>query len=62
MTNTELKEQFERCEKWQDPEQWDLLGLAYYARGYELNALCCFRRAEACRRPISVAVETEIPA
>lgn len=49
MTNKELSKQQERCEQWQDPEQWDLLALAYYQAGYELNALYCFRRADAIR-------------
>ncbi len=58
MTNDELIEQFKRCEVWQAPEQWELLALAYYQRGYILNAMCCFERADACR--VSVAVETEV--
>jgi hypothetical protein len=58
MSDDELKAQFERCEIWQDAEQWDLLAMAYYARGYLLNALCCFNKADACR----VAVETEVMA
>ena len=49
MTNEELKEQFERCKEWQDPKQWDLLGMAYDARGFAMNALYCFRQAEALR-------------
>jgi hypothetical protein len=57
MSNDELQAQFKRCEGWQDAEQWDLLATAYYARGYLLNALCCFKKADACR--VSVAVETE---
>lgn len=62
MNNDELKQQFERCQRWQDPEQWDLLALAYYQRGYLLNALHCFRQADALREPVTVAVETEVPA
>jgi hypothetical protein len=57
LSNDELQAQFQRCEQWNDPEQWDWLALAYYQRGYLLNALHCFRRADACR--VSVAVETE---
>ncbi len=57
MTNKELIEQFKRCEQWNDPVQWELLALAYYQRGYFLNAICCFQRADAYRA--SVAVETE---
>jgi hypothetical protein len=49
MTDDELKEQFQRCQGWSDPEQWDMLGVAYYQRGFFLNALCCFRRADGCR-------------
>jgi hypothetical protein len=57
MNDDELIEQFKRCEGWQDAEQWDLLAMAYYARGYLLNAVCCFNRADACRA--AVVVETE---
>ena len=49
MTDGELQEQFQRCEVWQDADQWDLLAMAYYNRGYELNADVCFQRADACR-------------
>ena len=49
MTDGELLEQFQRCEVWQDADQWDLLAMAYYNRGYELNASVCFQRADACR-------------
>jgi cytochrome c-type biogenesis protein CcmH/NrfG len=59
MNNQELKAQFKRCQVWNDPEQWDLLGLAYYQRGYVLNALRCFKLADACR-PHAVTVETGI--
>lgn len=59
MSNDELKAQFVRCKAWQDAEQWDLLALAYYGRGYLLNALYCFEQADACRVP--VAVETMEP-
>jgi cytochrome c-type biogenesis protein CcmH/NrfG len=56
MNDQELQDQFGLCQKWQDAEQWDLLALAYYARGYLLNALHCFKQADACR----VVVETEM--
>lgn len=56
MSNEELKAQFARCVEWQDSEQWDLLAIAYYERGYLLNALHCLRQADACR---AVAMETE---
>jgi hypothetical protein len=58
MSNDELQAQFQRCEIWQDAGQWDLLAMAYYARGYLLNALCCFKKADALRE--GVAVETEV--
>jgi hypothetical protein len=57
MTDNELKEQFQQCQAWNDPEQWDALAMLYYQRGYFLNALHCFKRADACR---VVAVETEV--
>ncbi|MCZ2076183.1 MAG: hypothetical protein LC130_14425 [Bryobacterales bacterium] len=56
MSNDELKAQFARCQEWQDPRQWELLAVAYYQRGYKLNAMHCFEQADKCR---AVAVETE---
>jgi len=56
MNNAELQELFKACERWNNPEQWDLLGLAYYQRGYDLNALVCFNRADACRVYVPVKV------
>lgn len=50
----DLQAQFKRCETWQDPDQWDTLALLYYQRGYYLNALHCFGRADACRQPVLV--------
>lgn len=47
MTDTELQEQFARCERWNDPEQWHALAELYRARGYVLNAEYCERRANA---------------
>lgn len=41
--------QFKRCEEWNDADQWDALALLYYQRGYYLNALHCFERADALR-------------
>ena len=46
MTNQELKAQFDRCKEWNDPDQWNILGLAYYMRGYFMNALYCFEEAD----------------
>jgi hypothetical protein len=62
MTNEELQEQFSLCEKWNDPEQWELLAVAYFQRGYDLNALVCFNRADACRMymPVKVDGETDL--
>ena len=54
----DLQEQFRLCEQWNDSQQWDWLALAYYARGYLMNARYCFKRADALRA--SVAVETEV--
>ena len=58
MSNAELQDQFALCQQWQDAEQWELLGIAYYGRGYLFNALHCFRLADAVRAV--VAVETEV--
>lgn len=58
MTDLELIEQFKRCETWSDAEQWELLAMAYYARGYLQNALCCFKRADALRGVVAVETET----
>lgn len=52
----DLQEHFRLCEQWNDSQQWDWLAMAYYARGYLMNALYCFKRADAVRA--SVAVET----
>lgn len=54
----DLQEQFRLCEGWDDPDQWDALGVLYYQRGYDLNALNCFKRADTVRA--SVAVEMEV--
>lgn len=56
----DLQEQFRLCEGWDDSQQWDWLALAYYSRGYLLNALHCFRRADAVRaryEPVRVGTE-----
>lgn len=61
MSNQELQDQFKRCEEWQDPEQWDILGMLYFERKYYLNADVCFKRADAIR--VAVAVHAEaVPA
>lgn len=49
VTNEFLKEQFQRCEQWNDPEQWEHLAELYQARGYVLNANYCMKQAETCR-------------
>lgn len=56
----DLQEQFRLCEGWNDSQQWDWLAIAYYARGYYLNALYCFKRADAIRAAfVPVPVEAE---
>ena len=52
MSNQELQDQFKRCEEWQDPEQWDILGVLYFERRYYLNADVCFKRADAIRAQV----------
>ena len=59
MTNQELKQFFDYCKRANDPEQWALLAMAYYVRGYLLNALYCFQQADACRLPVTVETEGE---
>lgn len=54
MTNQQLQQSFDYCKRVNHPEQWELLAMAYYARGYDLNALYCFRQADACREVIVV--------
>ena len=49
MSNEELQKQQARCEIWNDPSQWEMLAVAFYQRGYNLNALYCFRRADEIR-------------
>ncbi len=46
MTNQELREQFQRCQEWNDPKQWEELAIQYYLRGFYINALYCFRMAD----------------
>lgn len=58
----DLQAHFDRCLAWNDAVQWDALAMLYYQRGYLLNALHCFERADACRARVPVAVETEVPA
>lgn len=48
MSNQELQETFAYCQQAHDPEQWTMLAMVYYARGYFMNALCCFRLADEC--------------
>ena len=52
MTREELKQQFDRCLKWNDPQQWEELALQYYQRGYFLNALHCFMLADKCKTSV----------
>ena len=49
MTDQELQQSFDYCKQANDPEQWDLLAIAYYMCGYDMNALHCFKQADACR-------------
>ena len=49
MSNQYLIVQFQKCEKWQDADQWDVLGMLYFQRGYILNAGVCFKRADEIR-------------
>jgi hypothetical protein len=49
VTNQELQQQFERCQEWQDADQFDYLAIEYHRRGYSLNALACFKRADELR-------------
>jgi hypothetical protein len=48
MTNQELQQRFDYCKWLGNPEEWQLLAMAYYQRGYFLNALHCFKQAEDC--------------
>ena len=72
MNDAELIYQFKKCEQWKDAEQWDLLAMEYFRRGYVLNAGVCFQRADVLRAErnkalwvgvsaldAAVAVETE---
>jgi hypothetical protein len=61
MTNQELQEQFKRCEEWKDADQWDFLAMAYYSRGYWMNALFCFRKADARRADSKAIVPLIVP-
>lgn len=50
MSDEQLTQQFKLCQQWDDPEQWELLAMAYYHRGYLLNASRCFQNADACKQ------------
>lgn len=50
MNDSELQVQFKRCQEWEDPEQWELLAIAYFERGYYLNAIQCFKNADKAKR------------
>ncbi len=54
MTDEQLQAQFERCKQWNDPDQWDVLGIFYFVRGYELNAMFCFMEADSLREKSAV--------
>jgi hypothetical protein len=49
MTDQELKQQYQKCQLWNDANQWDALAVEFYRRGYTLNALVCFRNADDIR-------------
>jgi hypothetical protein len=49
MTNRQLQAQFKKCQKWNDPDQWDYLAIEYSRKGYTLNAIACFRKADELR-------------
>lgn len=49
MSNEQLKQTFEYCQRANEPEQWTFLAVAYYERGFWMNALYCFRMADQCR-------------
>jgi len=56
MSDEQLMQSFDFCKKAEDAEQWDLLAMAYYERGYLLNALYCFRQADVCRDAVKAEV------
>ena len=49
MSNQELRDQFARCLKWNDPDQWDYLAMCFFQAGFPLNARYCFERADVIR-------------
>jgi cytochrome c-type biogenesis protein CcmH/NrfG len=49
MNNTDLQQQFERCQEWNDADQWDHLAHLYFANNYPLNARACFAKADELR-------------
>jgi hypothetical protein len=61
MTDQELQAQFQRCQKWQDAEQWKELALQYAARGYDLNARHCFELADQLSA-VTVETDAQVPA
>jgi hypothetical protein len=49
MTNQQLRDQFARCQQWNDPAQWDFLAVEFARAGFPMNAIECFNRADAIR-------------
>lgn len=49
MNDKDLIEQYRRCKKWNDPEQWEALAVFYWQSGYKLNAKHCLEKADSAR-------------
>jgi hypothetical protein len=49
MTDQELLAQYKQCQLWSDADQWDVLAVEFYRRGYTLNAMQCFQNADDIR-------------
>lgn len=45
MTDQELLQSFSYCMTHDDPTAWLALALAYWERGYLMNALYCYEKA-----------------
>jgi hypothetical protein len=45
-----LKAAFDWCVENGSANDWDVLGMAYFNRGYHMNALHCFKKSDEIQR------------
>lgn len=50
MTNEELLQSWQWCSRHGNSDDWTMLAMAYYSRGYIMNACAYFRKAEELKQ------------